>query len=108
MTLSASNAETTMLTRMRTSTAFTTDVPKSPISNPINVTASVAAPCGAVSTNIAARLVRLNPGSDPASQHATALPPSAATQIRAARPSVSPLKSPTGRAAGRSTRRKWG
>jgi hypothetical protein len=44
MTLSASNAETTMLTRMRTSTAFTTDVPKSPISNPINVTASVAAP----------------------------------------------------------------
>ena len=79
-----------MLTRIRTSTAFTTDVPKSPISKPISVTASVAAACGAVSANMATRSGLLNFSSHPASQQAIALPPRATRQIHAASRNVCP------------------
>ena len=73
-----------MLTRISTSTAFTTVVLNSPIWKPTVVAARVAAACGVVSTNISpvSDLDTLNAA--PASTEPSALPPTQATMKRAA------------------------
>ena len=79
----------TMLTRISTSTALTTDSPKSPMLKPTMVAASVAAACGVERANTTADCGGEKPSSGRIRKAAISLPPTQARMKTPARPSVS-------------------